>query len=249
MKIKRLYAIMLLSVISILTGGCNKTEESQKVMISKISDLSYSADSGVEPILFLKEKDGYCPYLVLKNNYNGNTLLLRKEVLPASMRISDYNAYYENSEMDKFLNEEFLAELPKETKDIIKESKIEILDKKCLGMVEDDVITISRKVFLLSFIELGYANNGSAGREGSPLTYFKENSNRLAYTTNGTESVSWWLRSADSTYDSCVYAVGPKGELGSTNAFSLNGVRPAFCVDGNLTVEKKDGKYIVSINP
>lgn len=102
-----------------------------------------------------------------------------------------------------------------------------------------------RKVFLLSFTELGYKKNGHVGVEGVPLLYFKDNKNRFATTNNGKFTVSWWLRSADSTYDSCVYAVGPEGEIGSTNAYDMNGIRPAFCVDGKQEIYKEEGRYIL----
>ena len=77
--------------------------------------------------------------------------------------------------------------------------------------MKEDTISITRKVFLLSFTELSYSQNGHVGIEGEPLEYFDENQNRFAYTEEG-EKTSWWLRSADSTYDSAVYAVGPEGE-------------------------------------
>lgn len=99
--------------------------------------------------------------------------------------------------------------------------------------------------YALSFTELGYKKNGHVGVEGVPLLYFKDNKNRFATTNNGKFTVSWWLRSADSTYDSCVYAVGPEGEIGSTNAYDMNGIRPAFCVDGKQEIYKEEGRYIL----
>lgn len=81
--------------------------------------------------------------------------------------------------------------------------------------------------------------------KGVPLLYFKDNKNRFATTNNGKFTVSWWLRSADSTYDSCVYAVGPEGEIGSTNAYDMNGIRPAFCVDVKQEIYKEEGRYIL----
>lgn len=140
---------------------------------------------------------------------------------------------------------EFFDNLPIQTRCLIQDSEIEILDERCLNQIDDSVITIVRKVFLLSFTELGYKKNGHVGVEGVPLLYFKDNKNRFATTNNGKFTVSWWLRSADSTYDSCVYAVGPEGEIGSTNAYDMNGIRPAFCVDGKQEIYKEEGRYIL----
>ena len=155
------------------------------------------------------------------------------------------NIHAEESEIDNYLMGEFFDNLPIQTRCLIQDSEIEILDERCLNQIDDSVITIVRKVFLLSFTELGYKKNGHVGVEGVPLLYFKDNKNRFATTNNGKFTVSWWLRSADSTYDSCVYAVGPEGEIGSTNACDMNGIRPAFCVDGKQEIYKEEGRYIL----
>ena len=207
---KKYKVVVLAIVLGVLLNACSKrqavTEE-----YNTISDLAYSEKCKIEPIIYIEEKTGFVPYIVLTNDYNGKTLLLRKEILPENRRVSDYSAYYEESEIDNYLMGEFFDNLPIQTRCLIQDSEIEILDERCLNQIDDSVITIVRKVFLL---------------------YFKDNKNRFATTNNGKFTVSWWLRSADSTYDSCVYAVGPEGEIGSTNAYDMNGIRPAFCVDG-----------------
>ena len=217
-----LKVVVLAIVLGVLLNACSKrqtvTEE-----YNTISDLAYSEKCKIEPIIYIEEKTGFVPYIVLTNDYNGKTLLLRKEILPENRRVSDYSAYYEESEIDNYLMGEFFDNLPIQTRCLIQDSEIEILDERCLNQIDDSVITIVRKVFLLSFTELGYEKNGHAGVEGVP----------------------WLLRSADSTYDSCVYAVGPEGEIGSTNACDMNGIRPAFCVDGKQEIYKEEGRYIL----
>lgn len=37
----------------------------------------------------------------------------------------------------------------------------------------------------------------------------------------------------------------PEGEIGSTNAYDMNGIRPAFCVDGKQEIYKEEGRYIL----
>lgn len=239
-----LKVVVLAIVLGVLLNACSKrqtvTEE-----YNTISDLAYSEKCKIEPIIYIEEKTGFVPYIVLTNDYNGKTLLLRKEILPENRRVSDYSAYYEESEIDNYLMGEFFDNLPIQTRCLIQDSEIEILDERCLNQIDDSVITIVRKVFLLSFTELVYKKNGHVGVEGVPLLYFKDNKNRFATTNNGKFTVSWWLRSADSTYDSCVYAVGPEGEIGSTNACNMNGIRPAFCVDGKQEIYKEEGRYIL----
>lgn len=201
-----------------------------------VADLAYDEGETAFPILYLAEEGVYQPYIVMTNDYNGSTLLLRQYLLPDSRRFNEYLAYYESSEIDKYLNRDFFNCLSEDVQELVISSDIEILDDTCLGIVQTDVTMITRKIFLLSFCELGYDENGHVGREGNGLAYFSNVSNRVAYMETG-ELGSWWLRSADSNYSSCVYAVGPGGEVGSTNAFAENGIRPAFCISGQLPVE------------
>ena len=218
-----LKVVVLAIVLGVLLNACSKrqtvTEE-----YNTISDLAYSEKCKIEPIIYIEEKTGFVPYIVLTNDYNGKTLLLRKEILPENRRVSDYSAYYEESEIDNYLMGEFFDNLPIQTRCLIQDSEIEILDERCLNQIDDSVITIVRKVFLLSFTELGYKKNGHVGVEGVPLLYFKDNKNRFATTNNGKFTVSWWL---------------------STNACDMNGIRTAFCVDGKQEIYKEEGRYIL----
>ena len=58
--------------------------------------------------VYLKEKGGYEPYLVLSKNYSGygNVLLLRKYLLDEERIFNEaegYGAYYEDSRIDSYL--------------------------------------------------------------------------------------------------------------------------------------------------
>lgn len=215
--------------------------EQNGIEIQYISDLAYNHVSSVDPIVYIEESSGWKPYIVLTDQYKGNTLLLRKETIQEG-RFSDYSAYYENSEIDVYLNSEYFMMLSDASRKQVEDTEIRILSSSCLEQLLDDTISITRKVFLLSFTELSYSQNGHVGIEGEPLKYFDENQNRCALTEDGIKT-GWWLRSADSTYDSAVYAVGPEGEIGSTSAFSQNGIRPAFCVANDCRVQMKENKF------
>lgn len=250
MKIKKRKKL-LVALIIITSFGCSKKNDIRSEVYNSIEELAFSESGEKRPIVWVKERESYAQYLVLENNYggnNGHTLLLRKNILPKSRRVNDYEAYYENSEIDYYLNLNFYLSLPEKTQKIILESNISILDEKSLNGVSTDVVVINRKVFLLSFLELGYAQNGHVGDEGTSLAYFNEYKNRIALSDSEDSKIGWWLRSADSTYDSSVYAVGPEGEIGSTNAFEQNGVRPAFCIEGKNKIYKKDGVYFLASN-
>lgn len=160
-----LKVVVLAIVLGVLLNACSKrqtvTEE-----YNTISDLAYSEKCKIEPIIYIEEKTGFVPYIVLTNDYNGKTLLLRKEILPENRRVSDYSAYYEESEIDNYLMGEFFDNLPIQTRCLIQDSEIEILDERCLNQIDDSVITIVRKVFLLSFTELGYEKMGMPELKG-----------------------------------------------------------------------------------
>lgn len=162
---KKYKVVVLAIVLGVLLNACSKrqavTEE-----YNTISDLAYSEKCKIEPIIYIEEKAGFVPYIVLTNDYNGKTLLLRKEILPENRRVSDYSAYYEESEIDNYLMGEFFDNLPIQTRCLIQDSEIEILDERCLNQIDDSVITIVRKVFLLSFTELGYKKMGMSELKG-----------------------------------------------------------------------------------
>lgn len=206
-----------------------KIEEINIENAETISDLLYTE-------VYIKEQDKYIPYLVLSNDYDGKTFLLRKYILNEDLRMNDYLAYYENCEMDVFLNTEFYENLPDETKNIIKNTTIEVLEEGYNATTEN-IIKIQRKIFLISYTELNLKQTYHNGIEGTPIEYFEKSEKRIAYTEDGNPS-AYWLRSADTDYKSCFYGIGPRGEVGSGNSFGTNGVRPAFCVDKNLKVIK-----------
>lgn len=253
MKIKLLICMMM---SSLLLCGCSliekETEEEtlEPVMIEDvkvISDIKYNKNNNFEPIIYLKEKDEYRPYIVATDDYDGKTLLVRKELLSEEMRISEYIAYYGDSEIDSYLNGEFIDNLPEETKNIIVDSEIEIRSKDSVGEDNYDTEYINRKVFLLSATELGCKEAGVMASEGKPLKYFQAYENCYATPEDSEQKASWWTRSAYFTNVSCVCAVSPKGQVGYTNAFDDNGIRPAFCVEGNLSVKLVDDKFVLDL--
>lgn len=76
---------------------------SQETYISKLK----STLSNYETVYIL-ENDSYVPYIIISDNYSGNTLLLRENILDDSRRFNEYSSLYENSEIDVFLNNSFI---------------------------------------------------------------------------------------------------------------------------------------------
>ena len=67
---KKYKVVVLAIVLGVLLNACSKrqavTEE-----YNTISDLAYSEKCKIEPIIYIEEKTGFVPYIVLTNDYNG----------------------------------------------------------------------------------------------------------------------------------------------------------------------------------
>lgn len=227
----KLFIVIIITCFIICLLGllvkCNKSHS-----LSTISDIAYKKE---ENCVYILENNCFVPFIVVTSNYNGKyTLLLRKNVLPQSMSISDYNSYYENSSIDKYLNSDYIDSIDDSISLLIQDVSVSIARKDTLGSSGIETSEIIRKVFLLSCTELGIDDSVNMGKEGRALPYFETVNNRIAYSND--KATTWWLRSANTYYDSCTYYIGNNGVIGSTNAFTENGVRPAFCVDNNAAI-------------
>ena len=231
MPLKKLLLMLLLTILAFLCS-CGEIDK-----VKTISDIAYNRIH--EPLfLYVVEGNQYVPFLVLTDDYNGNTLLLRKDILEGTRRISDYSSFYENSEIDRYLNGEYYSNLSKNCKYIIP-SNIEITSEEALGKSENKTVSIQRNVFLLSCNEIGIEESVNISLEGNELEYFKNEKNRVAYDHE--HVASWWLRTPNTYYTSCTYVVGDNNKIGYTNAYDDNGIRPAFCVENDSPIELKTG--------
>lgn len=94
--------------------------------------------------------------------------------------------------------------------------------------------TITKKVFLLSITETGAT---TLSNDGSKLSYFSDNSSRIARYGNGQAEI-WWTRSPRSSNSNYVYCVGTVGDQNYGFASSSLGVRPTFIIDSSLLVDE-----------
>ena len=216
---------MLVSFSGCIIGGAGPP--------SVLGEIAFDSGHNSDCLVYIQEGDAFVPYYVITNDYQGCCLLLRRDVLANARRINEYRSFYENSEIDVFLNSEFLSslQLPEES---VVSTNITIADEASLGFSGISTKEICRKVFLLSLTEIGVDDSVNAGAEGRPLGFFADSDSRIAYL--GGSPASWWLRSPNTYYDSCVYAVGRNGKIGYGNASDKNGVRPAFCLPGSTSI-------------
>lgn len=135
-------SIIIIVVLSSTSCGFDKNN-------ATISDIAYNNNSDYYEV-YVKENGKYVPFLVLESDYkNGKTLLLRKECLPDLRRFNDYSSYYENSEIDVYLNDVYLSCLG-DVCDYVEPIGIDIAAEEALGVSGRQCTKISRRVFLLS---------------------------------------------------------------------------------------------------
>ncbi len=206
-----------------------------------ISDLAYNNNSDYYEV-YIKENGQYVPFLVLESDYQkGKTLLLRKDCLPEFRRFNDYSSYYENSEIDRYLNDEYIYCLD-DIKDNIESVDISIASEESLDIAGTECTEINRKVYLLSLEEVCLRHPIEV-KEGHKIKFFKDRYNRRCMLDDGT-AVTWILRTPATSFGSLVIVYTWDDKLSFQNAFDKAGIRPAFCIDSStkVTYENNKGK-------
>ncbi|MDQ2085345.1 DUF6273 domain-containing protein [Herbivorax sp. ANBcel31] len=269
MKMKKVQCMLLFFIIAnmFLVMGCESVEkDSENVTISDIaydnqvsSGIFSKIGSGNNKIeendytVYIEENDEFVPYLVLTSDYNGNTMLLRKYVLEEERPYNEdsQKVFYENSLVDKFLNDEYIKTLSDFIQDNIVNTKVLVTRTfiNNIGNVDVEAYPIERKIFLISYTELGLERI-SVAKEGKSLEYFEHKKSYSAYAYEGREERIWYLRTPYlSSSGDAVWVVGIDGTLGGKGILEFGGegglakssVRPAFCVNNSLLiVESKE---------
>lgn len=112
--------VILIFAFTLLFCSCKNNQN------KTITDLVYTSLK-TDYCVYIKESSVYTPFFVLSNNYNGNTLLLRKDILEIPFKMNDYSSFYENSAIDEYLNTEYISHLD-DVSEYIEFSTIEIAD-------------------------------------------------------------------------------------------------------------------------
>ena len=172
--------MILVSVIFLMCTGIWFRFHTKECRV--VSDLAYDKNKKGDHLVYIREGHELVPFLVLTSDYNGETLLLRKEVLKMNMQINSYEAYYENSFMDDYLNHEYIRQLPDGMP--VLESEIKITDEKSLGVSGTGTKSIKRKIFLLAYSEVMEDQNINAASEGTFLRFFEKEEQRIVLKEN-----------------------------------------------------------------
>ena len=227
-----------------------------------LEEMAYDK-SGRKTVVYIKENDGYIPYLVLESDYGGNVLLLRENVLPEPMPYRpspygesttalsggwawhDYGSYYETSSIDKYLDTDFLKVFSPAVQEAIVTTTIEVTDIESYSGEKSGEVThmVERKAFLLSAVELGitFSVGYCITQEGTPLKYFENTrqSVKKAYAADGT-AWPYWTRTPWTGETCTVVVIGVRLDFGTPTADARLGVRPAFCLEKDTAVQKSD---------
>jgi hypothetical protein len=234
------WGIVMITALILSLLGCNPANRSG--FGGTIGDIAFDVNPKLGYTVYLNEDSTPIPYLVLTNDYNNSVLLLRKFVLdePHIFNPNErFGSYYENSDIDTFLNEDFFNTLDADIQEIILESPITITEKSSIGVTGTDTVDIKRKIFLLSYAELGMPKSSTIPAEGKKLKFFNDAAARIACFENGI-ATSWWVRSVDTWDDTVAIGVSPDGTVGGGGVYYENGVRPAFCVSGKTAISKRN---------
>lgn len=242
--------VLLLSTVILIVIGFKSCVDEPRIELTDdtIKGIAYDVNEEYGYTVYIQEGGKYVPYLVLTGDFNGdgNVLLLRKYLMDEMRQSNTYSSYYKDSLIDTYLNGEFLELLEPDMQESIVTSTIIITAEYLLwtsnGVEGIDTEEINRKVFLLSHTELGYEDVSIVDKAGEPLKYFSNRENQKAYKAGESEPTTWRTRS---TYrgqgDFLVVTIGPEGQWGGSTASRENHIRPAFCVNGDMGIEKTGG--------
>lgn len=165
------------------------------------------------------------------------TWLLMKDIYVNKAWDSSNNDYA-NSDIHSYLNNTFVNLFDRDIKSVIKQVKIPYT----AGSGSSTTVTsgsggLSAKVFLLSYVELGYSSSTNA--EGTVVSYFNgaDNSKRIAKINGST--ASWWLRSPRINYADYARFVQSTGSSNVALVTGLYGVRPALVLPFAVSIDSE----------
>lgn len=184
---------------------------------------------------------------------DGTWLLMEDIYITRAWHSSNVNDYA-NSDIKKYLDNDFLNLIDANIRSQIKQVKIPYRPGSgTSGTVSSGANGLSCKIFLLSDREVGYTQsnvNQYICNDGAKLSYFTDGngtSEKIA-KYNGTATY-WWLRSPRLYYSTVAWYCGANG--GASDDYRCTGacgVRPAFILPSTLSVSD-DGSVTANTAP
>ena len=169
---------------------------------------------------------------------NGTWLLL-KYIYGTRQWNSTHSNVLETSEIQSYLNGEFLGLFDPEVQSAIKQVKIPYRKNGGSGGTDQSGANgLLSKIFLLADLEVGFLASTTTPEDGAKLDYFVAGttgaSKRIAYL-NGSAN-SWWLRSPHASRSDIAGSVGTDGVYGGAKVIASYGVRPAIILPSNFII-------------
>lgn len=178
---------------------------------------------GATKIITLKNGESYA---VQVTNRKGGLMLSFKDLYGhedgGGMAINneeDYKRNYENCDLRKWLNGEFLSLLPDDLVKHIVPAEIVSNGK-----------TLTDKVFIPSEMEVFGKDEYGNCKEGEQLELYADWHNRISGYADGQYSRWWWLRTKSKAGGSCFCHVSSCGCARCYNVANSYGVRPHFLI-------------------
>ncbi len=169
--IRLIAAVLVLTAALLFISGCAKEPQT-------LGDIAYDVAKRHGYTVYIPENGVPTPYLVLTADYGGNVLLVREFLLDEVSMYSDYYGYYKDSIIDTYLNETFLPTIDERIRNKIVDTEVTISTESNLWGGQKGTEQIIRKVFTLSYTELGYGDNKIHCVEGKALKYFTDDYKR-----------------------------------------------------------------------
>lgn len=242
--------ILITMINMLLLSGCSSQSSGNGDLI--LTNIACNKKISVDCIVYIKENENYVPYYVLTKNFNNSNcaLLLRKFLLDDKISFNTSEipaARYEGSVLDNFLEKEFSKVFDEDFMKKLQAVEISTIKNDQLGKPNPETTLIKRRIFSLSYTELGMKEEPLEAIEGKKILVFNDANSRIAYNSNGIAG-SWWTRTAHNWGGDLAIGIAPDGGIGHGSTSSTNGVRPAFCLPSNTSIVQSkdviDGKTV-----
>lgn len=190
------------------------------------------------------------PGTMYDDSCNGTWLLMNDIYENRKWHSSNVNNL-ENSEIHSYLNDTFINLFDANIRNQIRTVKIPYrMGGGTAGSDQTGANGLSCKLFLLSFLEVGYTDTQTKDHpvDGAILSYFKgyADPRRIAKKNNSAED--WWLRSPVTNRNNLILYVDSSGGYYDDNCIAIKGIRPALILPFTLSVSD-DGTVITNTAP
>lgn len=210
-----------------------------------MADVKRLGDMNVGDVVPIEEKGELASYIIINKGkpsdmYDDSCdgVWLMREQAHSDRPWDSSDNDYENSDIHKWLNEDFLNTISPNVRSKIVSVKIPY--KKGTGNSSDPVQEsengLSCKVFLLGGYELGLATSKVACPvDGVKIDYFSSGNSRICKNNNDT-AVLWWLRSPNTNGSASSYTIYTNGSMNARGVSEIRSVRPTFVLPYDCTV-------------